>query len=339
MIRYAVSRLLWMIPLLVGISLLSFFMIKLAPGDITATETAFNPRVSQEVILRLQQEYHLDKPVLTQYWYWLKRMIRLDFGHSFSPHHRPIFWGEKQADGSYMAGMIEEALPVTLGINLLALLLILLMAVPLGVFAALHQGKSRDHTIVGIALAFYALPGFWLALLLLYFFGVVYPVFPLAGLTSLGANQFSMMEKLLDLSRHLFLPVIVLALTGATSLLLFVRSSMIESLSQEYIMTARAKGLKEKTVIWRHALINALLPVITILGLSLPGLISGSVIIENLFAIPGMGKLFYQGVMLRDYPLIMGIVVIGSILTLLGNFLADLAYAWADPRIRKGLSQ
>ena len=179
MIRYAFSRLLWMLPLLLGISLLSFLMIKLAPGDVTATETAFNPRVSQEVILRLKQEYHLDKPVLVQYWYWLERMVRLDFGHSFSPHHRPVFWGEKQADGSYMPGLIEEALPVTLGINLLALLLVLLVAIPLGIFAALHQGKKRDHTVVGAALAFYALPGFWLALLLLYGFGVLFPVFPL----------------------------------------------------------------------------------------------------------------------------------------------------------------
>jgi peptide/nickel transport system permease protein len=249
-----------------------------------------------------------------------------------------VFWGSRQTDGSYIPGLIEEALPVTLSINALALGLILLIAIPFGVLAALRQGHRSDHAIVGSALAFYALPGFWLALLLLYGFGVMLPVLPLAGLTSLGFNQLSLLEQSLDLFRHLVLPVVVLTLTGAASLLLFVRSSMIEALSQEYILTARAKGLKEKTVIWRHALVNALLPVITILGLSLPGLISGSVIIENLFAIPGMGKLFYQGVMLRDYPLIMGIVVMGSILTLLGNLFADLAYAWADPRIRKGFS-
>jgi peptide/nickel transport system permease protein len=166
------------------------------------------------------------------------------------------------------------------------------------------------------------------------FFGVRLGLLPIAGLKSLDYDTFNFFGKALDLSRHLLLPVFISTFGGLAGFSRYMRSNMLEVIRQDYILTARAKGLSEQSVIFRHALRNALLPVITILGLSVPGLIGGSVIFETIFAIPGMGKLFYDGVMMRDYPLIMGILVMGAILTLVGNLLADLCYAFADPRIR-----
>ncbi len=180
----------------------------------------------------------------------------------------------------------------------------------------------------------FATPSFWLALLLMDFLGVRLGLFPIAGIRSLGYEYMNFGGQILDLSHHLVLPVFVSAFGGLAGFSRYMRSNMLEVIRQDYILTARAKGLSERVVICKHALRNALLPVITILGLSVPGLIGGSVIFETIFAIPGMGKLFYDGVMMRDYPLIMGILVIGAVLTLVGNLLADAGYALADPRIR-----
>lgn len=180
------------------------------------------------------------------------------------------------------------------------------------------------------------MPSFWLALLLMDFFGVRLGLFPISGLRSIGYEYMGPMQQVFDYLHHLILPVFISAFGGLAGFSRYMRSNMLEVIRQDYILTARAKGLSERVVIYRHALRNALLPVITILGLSVPGLIGGSVIFETIFAIPGMGKLFYDGVMMRDYPLIMGILVIGAILTLIGNLLADIGYAMADPRIRRG---
>ena len=339
MIRYLLKRLFWMVPLLVGISLISFLIMHLAPGDITTTESGFNPKVSEESRQKLRELYNLDKPLIVQYGLWLKRMATLDFGTSFASHQKPVFWERKDEQGNITPGMIQEALPITLLINLLSLLLIIVIALPLGVISAIHQNRPPDRAITVFVFIGFAVPGFWLALMMMYWFGVVHQWLPISGLHSLGYENMGTFEKLWDLGRHLAIPVFISALGGLAGISLFVRNGMLVVLHQDYITTARAKGLPENTVVYRHALRNALLPLITLLGLSIPGLIGGSVITESIFAIPGMGKLFFDAVLMRDFPVVMGILTIGAALTLLGNLLADLAYAWADPRVRRGVMQ
>ena len=328
-----------MVPLLVGISLISFLIMHLAPGDITSTEASFNPKTSEESRQKLRELYNLDKPVIVQYGLWLKRMSTLDFGHSFASHQSPVFWQEVDKDGNVTKGMIQEALPVTLLINVLSLILIIVIALPLGVISALTQNKLPDRSITIFVFIGFAIPSFWLALMLMYWAGVSHSWLPISGLHSLGAERLSWLAQVKDTLKHLTLPILISGLTGLAGISLFVRNGMLDVLHQDYITTARAKGLPENTVVYKHALRNAMLPLITIFGLSIPGLIGGSVIAESIFAIPGMGKLFYDAVLMRDFPVIMGILTIGSALTLIGNLLADLAYAWADPRVRKGVVQ
>ncbi|MDR2875932.1 MAG: ABC transporter permease [Methylobacillus sp.] len=339
MTRYLLKRLFWMIPLLIGISLISFFIMHLAPGDITTTEAGFNPKTSEESRQKLRELYNLDKPLITQYGLWLKRMVTLDFGTSFAGHQKPVFWERKDEQGNVTPGMIQEALPITLLINVLSLLLIIAVALPLGVISATHQNRLPDRAITVFVFIGFAVPGFWLALLMMYWFGVAHQWLPISGMHSLGYENMGALARLWDLARHLAMPVFISALGGLAGISLFVRNGMLDVLHQDYITTARAKGLPEKTVVYRHALRNALLPLITLLGLSIPGLIGGSVISESIFAIPGMGKLFFDAVMMRDFPVVMGILTIGAALTLIGNLLADLAYAWADPRVRRGVAQ
>jgi len=274
-----------------------------------------------------------------QYGLWLKRMATLDFGTSFASHQKPVFWERKDDQGNVTPGMIQEALPITLLINALSLVLIIVIALPLGVISAIHQNRPPDRAITVFVFVGFAVPGFWLALMMMYWFGVVHQWLPISGLHSLGYENMGSLEKLWDLARHLAIPVFISALGGLAGISLFVRNGMLDVLHQDYITTARAKGLPENTVVYRHALRNALLPLITLLGLSIPGLIGGSVITESIFAIPGMGKLFFDAVLMRDFPVVMGILTIGAALTLLGNLLADLAYAWADPRVRRGVMQ
>lgn len=323
MLKYILKRLLMMIPLILGITLISFVVIHLAPGEPTDIQTELSPDVSPELKERLRQQYDLDKPLMVQYGLWLSRMVRLDFGDSFSQDRRPVI--EK----------VAERLPITILINVLSIAVILAVAVPIGIISATRRNSLFDRgTTIFVFLGF-ATPSFWLALLLMDSLGVRLGLFPIAGIRSLGHEYLSHPRQILDVAHHLVLPVFVSAFGGLAGFSRYMRSNMLEVVRQDYILTARAKGLTERVVIYRHALRNALLPVITILGLSVPGLIGGSVIFETIFAIPGMGKLFYDGVMMRDYPLIMGVLVIGAVLTLVGNLIADISYALADPRIRQ----
>ncbi|GMT47894.1 MAG: peptide ABC transporter permease [bacterium] len=308
---------------LIGITLLSFFIIHLAPGKPTDVLTDLNPKITPEARERLEKYYGLDKPIIVQYFLWAKRVVKLDFGDSFSTDRRPVW--EK----------IKERIPVTISINLLSMLLIFMIAIPVGISSATHQYSLYDKiTTVGVFLGF-AMPAFWLGILLMMLFGVYLQWLPISGLKSMNYETLSAGGKVLDLAKHLALPVFVSALGGIAGISRYMRSSMLEVIRQDYIITARAKGLPESKVIYRHALRNALLPIITLLGLSVPGLIGGSVIFEQIFSIPGMGQLFWMSVMQRDYPLIMGLLTIGAILTLIGNMLADLCYAVVDPRIRR----
>ncbi len=322
MLHYLAKRLLMMVPLLLGITLISFVVIHLAPGEPTDLQTELNPEASVELKERLRAQYDLDKPLLVQYGLWLKRLGQLDFGHSFSQDRRLVT--EK----------IAERLPITIGINVLSIVIILLLATPIGILSAVRQNSLFDRATTVFVFLGFATPSFWLALLLMDFFGVRLGWFPISGIKSLGYEYLSAGGQIWDIVHHLALPVFVSAFGGLAGFSRYMRSNMLEVIRQDYILTARAKGLSEGAVIYRHALRNALLPVITILGLSVPGLIGGSVIFETIFAIPGMGKLFFDSVMMRDYPVIMGVLVMGAALTLVGNLLADLSYALADPRIR-----
>jgi peptide/nickel transport system permease protein len=311
-----------MVPMLLGITIISFAVMKIAPGDPISLVTDLNPNVNEEAVKRMRAHYGLDQPWYVQYGKWLKNMAMLDFGRSFAPDNRPVI------------DKVLERIPITLLINVLSMVLILAVAIPIGVMSAVWQDSIFDKSTTVFVFLGFAIPTFWLALLLMILFGVQLDLLPISGFRSLDYASLSPVDQVLDVMKHLILPVFVSAFGGLAGMSRYMRSNMLEVIRQDYITTARAKGLDERTVIFKHALRNALLPVITLLGLSVPGLIGGSVIFETVFAIPGMGQLFYQSVMMRDYPTIMGILVIGACLTLLGNLLADVGYGMADPRIR-----
>ena len=322
MVIYFAKRLLEMIPTIIGITLISFFIIHLAPGKPTDILSELNPKITPEAREKLEKYYGLDKPIIVQYGIWIKRLVKLDFGESFSTDKRPV-WDK-----------IKERLPITILINVLSLALVILIAIPIGVSSATHQYSLYDKITTVVVFVGFAIPTFWLALLLMILFGIYLDWLPISGIKSLNYDSLSTVGKIRDMSSHLIMPVLLGAFGGLAGLSRYMRSNMLEVIRADYITTARAKGLSERAVIYKHAMRNALLPVITILGLSVPGLIGGSVIFETIFAIPGMGQLFYMSVMTRDYPLIMGVLTIGAVLTLIGNLLADAGYAIADPRIR-----
>jgi peptide/nickel transport system permease protein len=324
MMTYIFKRILMLIPLMLGITLITFTVIHLAPGEPVEMQMAMNPKVGKEARERLRKFYGLDKPLHEQYVSWVGKLARLDLGRSFSSDNRPVL------------DKIKDRLPVTISLNIIALLLEFGLAIPIGIMAATHRDSWLDKGITVFVFVGFAVPTFWLALLLMYFFGVKLNLLPISGLHSLGSDSFGTLRYLWDLAKHLIMPVMVASFGSLAGLSRYMRSTMLNVIGQDYITTARAKGLSERVVIYKHALRNALLPLITLLGFSIPGLIGGSVIFETIFAIPGMGQLFYQGAMSRDYPVVMGILVIGAFLTLIGNLVADISYALADPRIRQG---
>lgn len=321
MLEYIVRRLLFMIPLLLGITIITFVIVHLSPGGPADMLTGLSPKVSAEAKARLHSLYGLDKPLHVQYWLWLSRLVRFDFGRSFK-------------DGRLVIIKILERLPATLLLNVLSLLLIFFIALPIGIISAVRQDSFFDKGMTVFVFLGFSVPAFWLALLLMVLFGVVLGWLPISGMHSVNFPYFSFWGKLWDIIKHLILPVFVSAFGGLAYLSRYSRTSMLEVLRQDYIRTARAKGLSEKKVIYRHALRNALIPIVTLLGLSLPALIGGGFIFETIFAWPGMGRLGYQAIMARDYPVIMGVGVIAALLTLLGNLIADITYAFIDPRIR-----
>ena len=330
MLTYLVKRFLEIIPTLFGITVICFFIIHLAPGKPTDIYTELNPKITPEAREKLEKLYHLDKPIVVQYGLWLKKIVKLDFGESFSSDHRPVIekiWNSKKP-------LLERRLFVTFMINFLSMVVILLVALPIGVFSATHQNTLWDKILTTFVFIGFAMPAFWLALLLMILFGVDLHWLPISQLKSMGYASLPFWGKAWDLTKHLMLPIFVSAFTGLAGDSRFMRSSMLEVIRQDFVTVARAKGLPERLVIYRHAFRNALLPIITLMGLSVGGLIGGSVIFENIFGIPGMGQLFYMSVMTRDYPTVMGILTIGAFLTLLGNLLADIGYMLVDPRIR-----
>ena len=297
--RYIFKRLLQLIPLLIGITLITFFVMHLAPGDPTALFA--DPNIKPEEVARIRANWGLDKPVAEQYFIWLKNAARLDFGYSYVSQ-KPV------------TEEIMERLPNTLALMSISFLLILLISIPAGVISAVRKGSVFDNAFTVLSFIFMSIPTFWLALVFMLLFSLRLGWVPAFG--------------------NLALPVAVMVISGLAGMTRFQRASMLEVLGQEYIKVARAKGIPESSVIWKHAFRNSLIPVITLLGLSLPDLFGGAFIVETIFAWPGMGRLGVSAVFTRNYPVIMGITVFTAVLIVLGNLLADIGYALADPRIR-----
>jgi peptide/nickel transport system permease protein len=301
-------------------------VIHLAPGEpvVLQSEEQIGTQLTPQAKQAIRELYGLDKPLPVQYWNWLKRVVQLDFGRSLQPDGRPVL------------AKIGERLPITLLLNVVEMLIIIAVAVPIGVMSAIRQYSLFDKATTVFVFIGFATPDFWLALMLMILFGVQLGWLPISQLRSPNWEYMTFWSRQLDFLSHLILPVFVAIFGGLAGFSRYMRQSMLEVVRQDYVQTARAKGLPEQVVIGKHALRNALLPVVTILGLSLPGLIGGSVIIESIFAIPGMGQLMVQAVYARDYPVVMGNLVIVAVLTLAANLLADLAYGLVDPRIRLG---
>lgn len=323
MAGYVIRRLVGLLPVLLGITVISFGVMHLAPGKPTDAAMQFNPKASLEARERMEKMLGLDQPLPVQYLTWLRRLGQMDFGRSFLDD-RPVL--EK----------ILERLPVTVTINVWAIGLVFLIAVPLGVLAAVRPNGLFDRATTVLVFIGYSIPSFWLALVCMKVFGVNLHWLPISGLHALDYESFGLVHRWFDTAWHLMLPIGIMVVVGLAGLSRYSRSGMLEVLRQDYIRTARAKGLPDRRVLFHHGLRNALLPIITILGLMLPAFLSGSVIMETVFSIPGMGRLFYDAVMARDYPVVMALTTISAVLTLVGNLLADLAYAYADPRIRVG---
>ena len=299
---YFLKRVLGLIPLFIGITFISFLVIHLAPGSPVDAKGEFNPKMTLQAREKLRELYGLDRPLLEQYGQWTKKIIRFDFGNSF-------------VDGEKVTSKIGKAVPVTLSISVLTLLCVLAAGIGLGVFGAVHEGSRTDRWLTFLALAGFSVPTFWISLLLMNAFGVQLRLLPVSGLYSVNFDDLNAWEKAVDIARHLVLPVAVASITGVAGISRYMRNSLLNELKQDYVRTARAKGLPEKRVLYHHALKNALLPIVTILGLSVPGLLGGSVIFESIFSIPGMGRLFFNSVFARDYPVIMGILVLGAFLS------------------------
>jgi peptide/nickel transport system permease protein len=321
MSQYLFRRLLHLIPTLFGISLISFCLMQLAPGGPIDQMADLNPRVTPEVKARIQKDLGLDQPILVQYGRWLKRMTLFDFGVSLKDN-RPVLQ------------KITERLPATLLLNVLSIGLMILLAIPIGFFAAIKPKSLFDRLTTVFVFIGFSVPTYAVALLAMIVFGLKLGWLPISGLSSMNWQPLPWWAKTWDVAKHLLLPTLVLGLTSLAGLSRYMRSSMLEIIHQDFIRAAEAKGLSFWRIYGVHALRNALIPLVTLFGLMLPELIGGGVIIETIFAYPGMGRLGYEAIMTRDYNLIMAITVISAGLTVMGNFLADFLYAAIDPRIR-----
>lgn len=319
-IAYIARRLLQMIPLVLGVTFLSFAIINLMPGS-PVMRLRDNPKIRPEAALMLEKQLGLDQPWPVRYVHWLGDLAHGNLGVSLY-NQLPV------------ADRIWAAIPNTLLLAVTSLVIALAIAVPLGIYAAVRHGSPFDRASSVTSVALYSMPDFWLALLLVIFFALKFkewglPALPVGGMTDArGGGDF------MDRVKHLILPVAALSLVQIGGWAVFFRSSMLETLSQEYIRTARSKGLQERSILYLHAFKNAFLPLITIVGLALPGLLGGALFIETIFAWPGMGRLTYEAVGRRDYTMIMATTLMFSVLTMLSNLIADVLYATLDPRIR-----
>jgi peptide/nickel transport system permease protein len=326
--NYLIRRFLLIIPTFLGISLITFVIVQMAPGSpiymrLHQAGGSGGSAITQEAIEQTKKLYGLDKPIHERYALWLGKLATFDFGTSYKDN-RPVLT------------KIGETLPVTLQLNLISLMAIYLIAIPIGVYSATHQHTRGDTAITLGLFILYSLPSFWVAMLLMYYFcgGAHFNWFPAAGVSAYNADALSGFAWLRDRAWHLVLPVLCLSYNGLAGLSRYARAGLIETIRQDYVRTARAYGFSERTVIYRYALRNSLIPIVTLLGGLIPSLIGGSVIIESIFSIPGMGRLAFEAILSRDYPLIMGILSITALLTLLGLIVSDILYALVDPKIK-----
>ncbi|HET8524967.1 MAG TPA: ABC transporter permease [Thermomicrobiales bacterium] len=324
MVQHIARRLIQMVPLLIGISVLVFAIANLVPGNPVTdlvVQMEANRELSQADIDRITAYYGLDQPLYVRYFSWAGNVLQGNLGLSMRTH-QPVL------------RMILHSLPNTLLLTTTAFLLALLFAIPIGVFGAVRRNTWFDHVTTAGAVTGYSVPTFWLALMLLLLFAVKFkqwgfPSLPAGGIYDLrGGGGFG------DRIEHLILPAFALAFVQTALWTRYIRSQMLEVLSQDYIRTARSKGLMERLVIFRHGLRNALLPLITLMGLAVPELFGGALIIEQIFNYPGMGQLTFTAAVGHDYPLIMGTVMFAAVLVIIGNLLADVAYSIVDPRVR-----
>jgi peptide/nickel transport system permease protein len=339
MASYALKRLLLMIPTFIGVTLIGFLIMRLAPGDPAELRAAgglggaSGAGVSlekrgavDEAVAQWRAQYGLDRPIQVQYALWLKNLFTLNFGESFK-------------DNQSVWNKIVERVPVTVKLNLLSLMVVYLVAIPLGMYSATHPNSLGDQVTTLAAFVLFAVPLVWAAPMAIVFIcgGDFYYLFPPAGLASLDyAEDWPLWRKFKDQAWHVFLPVLLMSYDGFAGLSRYMRASMLEVLSQDFVQVARAKGLEERLVIFKHVLRNSLIPQVTMLASILPGLLGGSVIIETIFSIPGLGQLGYESVLARDYPTVMALFTVSAVLTLIGILISDLLLSVVDPRIAFG---
>ena len=320
--EYIIKRILLLFPTLLGISFVTFMVMQLAPGDPVSLNQGgmMSSKMSVEVMNKVREMYGLDQPLLVQYGSWLKRIVTLDFGNSFQ-------------NGQPVMDRILDRLPVTITLNVISIILIYLLSIPIGVFSAKHHQKIGEKITTFVLFLLYSLPSFWVGLLLIVFFGVYLDIFPIYGIVSDHYSSLSFFEQMLDRASHLVLPIFASVYGGLAYISRFVKNGMLEQLQEDYVTLAKAKGVKYNVILWKHAFRNSMIPIVTILATTLPALIGGSVIIESIFSLPGIGLLYYEAILARDYPIIMSLSFITAFLTLISLILADLLYVVVDPRI------
>ncbi len=317
---FLVRRFLQLIPVLFLITIIVYFMTLSAPGD--PTSKMMDPKMSVEEKQRLREKFGLDKSIIERYFSWVTELLfHGNLGHSY-------------AYGLPVTTVIKLYMWNTFVLSFVALIISILIGIPAGIISATRQYSVFDNTVTVIAFAGRSVPAFFFGLLLIKTFAIDLGWFPISGMAEPGSEEIGGMSYVLDVLHHMILPALVLGLPGGAGYMRFTRTAMLEVIRQDYVRTARAKGLSEKIVIYRHALRNALIPIITLLGFALPGLFGGAIITEKLFAWPGLGTIAFKAVSDRDYPLLMGTTLFLSLLTLLGNLLADICYGLADPRIK-----
>jgi peptide/nickel transport system permease protein len=315
MTKYIIKRVIQAIPLLLIITIITFAIINFAPGD--PVRMFINPESEADVDLdSIRAQYGLDKPIHIRYFVWLGNILKGDFGISYY-YKKPVM------------DLIMEYLPNTVLLSFTSLLLAIIIAIPAGVWSAVKKNSNVDYFFSTFSLIGVSIPNFWYGIMLIVFFGLTLGWLPTSGMRS-NMDEFDLMDRI----KHLILPTIVLATSSMASKLRFMRSSMLESIGQDYVKTARSKGLSEGKVLFKHAFRNALLPIITMLGFWIPSLVSGSAITETIFAWPGIGRLLINANFTRDYPIIMAELVITSTMVIIGSLVADILYAIVDPRIK-----
>jgi len=323
-IGFAVRRLAQAALVALSVATVTFVLLQLAPGDPLAGPVE-SPYVSPEVVAQMRRNFGLDQPVHVQYARYLANLVRGDWGTSFA-QHRPVLTA------------FRDAVPHTVILALAALLLDFSLGVAAGVIQAVRPHSALDRAISIAALVLYSVPVFWLGLMLLLVFGQALQWLPVGGVVDpVVHSSLALPAQALDRLRHLILPALALGLVGAGATARYQRAALLDTLSQDFVRTARAHGLSERAVVLRHALRNALLPIITLVGLSLPALLSGAVLVETVFAWPGMGRLSVNAILQRDYPVVTGAALLAAFAVVAANGLADIAYRWADPRTREGV--